>query len=169
MTEAGRAMENELKHTQLNGTADYIEALDTICGLATRSLCIFEQDFDGLGFNSEKRYDLLHHFLIASPYNRLYLLAHSTNYLSRDCPRIHMLLRNFSHNMQVYRTPQHMMNISEPFAVADERHFVRRFHFDDTRGIFAENDPQGARVLHSQFTEMWAASRPGLSSTTTGL
>ncbi len=162
-------MDEELKHTQLNGTPDYIEALDTICGLATRSLCIFEQDFDGLGFNSEKRYDLLYHFLLSNPYNRLYLLAHSMNYLSRDCPRIGMLLRNFSHNMQVFRTPQHMMNVSEPFAVADEKHFVRRFHFDDTRGILALNDPQGARALHSQFNEMWAASRPGLSGTTTGL
>ncbi len=162
-------MDTELKHTQLNGTDDYIEALNTICGVATRTLCIFEQDFDGLGFNSERRYDLLYRFLIASPYNRLYLLAHSTNYLSRDCPRVHMLLRNFSHNMQVYRTPQHMMNISEPFAVADERHYVRRFHFDDTRGILAENDPQGARALYSQFMEMWAASRPGLTANTTGL
>ncbi len=162
-------MDDELKHTQLNGTPDYIEALNTICGMATRTLCIFEQDFDGLGFNSERRYDLLQHFLIANPYNRLYLLAHDTNYLARDCPRIGMLLRNFSHNMQVFRTPQHMMNISEPFAVADEKHYVRRFHFDDTRGILAENDPQGARALHSQFMEMWAASRPGLSGTTTGL
>jgi len=162
-------MDTELKHTQLNGTDDYIEALNTICGMARRSLCIFEQDFDGLGFNSERRYDLLYRFLIASPANRLFMLAHDTSYLSRDCPRVGMLLRNFSHNMQIYRTPQHMINISEPFAVADETHFVRRFHFDDTRGILAENDPQGARALQSQFTEMWAASRPGMSANTTGL
>jgi hypothetical protein len=162
-------MDEELKHTQLNGADDYIEALNTLCGMAKRTLCIFEQNFDGLGFNSERRYDLLYRFLIASTTNRLYLLAHDTNYLSRDCPRMKMLLRNFSHNMQVFRTPQHLMNISEPFAVADEKHFVRRFHFDDTRGIMAENDPQGARALNSQFNEMWAASRPGLSAFTTGL
>jgi hypothetical protein len=162
-------LDKELSHTQLNGTADYIEALDTICGLATRSLCIFEQDFDGLGFNSEKRYDSLRRYLLSNPVNRLYLLAHDTRYLDRDCARMRILLGQFSHVMQIYRTPQHMLNISEPFAVADESHFVRRFHFDDTRGILALNDPQGARALHSQFTEMWAASRPGVSATTTGL
>lgn len=162
-------MEQELQHTPLNGADDYIAALDAICTLAARSLYIFENDFDGLGFNSEKRYDTLRHFLLGNPYNRLYLLAHDTRYLARDCPRMGMLLRQFSHNMQIYRTPPHMLNISEAFAVADERHFVRRFHFDDTRGVFAQNDPQGARVLHSQFTEMWAASRPGVSATTTGL
>ncbi len=157
------------QHTQLNGAADYIEALNTLCGLATRSLCVFEQDFDGIGFNSEKRYGILRSFLIASPYNRLYLLAHDTRYLAHDCPRMGMLLRQFSHNMQIYRTPKHMLNISEPFAVADEAHYVRRFHFEDTRGVLAQNDAQGARPLHSQFSEMWAASRPGLSATTTGL
>ncbi len=162
-------MAEELQHTALNGAEDYIAALDALCAMATRSLCIFEKDFDGLGFNSEKRYDALRHFLLANPYNRLSMLAHDTRYLARDCPRMGMLLRQFSHSMQIYRTPPHMMNVSEPFAVADEAHYVRRFHFDDTRGVFAQNDPQGARVLHSQFTEMWAASRPGVSATTTGL
>lgn len=162
-------MDTELQHTALNGVDDYIKALDSLCAMAGRTLSIFEKDFDGLGFNSEARYDALRRFLLASPINRLYLLAHDTRYLARDCPRMGMLLRQFSHSMQIYRTPPHMMNISEPFAVADDAHYVRRFHFDDTRGIFAINDPHGARALHSQFAEMWAASRPGVSATTTGL
>lgn len=162
-------MDTELQHTALNGIDDYVNALDSLCAMAGRTLSIFEKDFDGLGFNSEARYDTLRRFLLANPSNRLYLLAHDTSYLARDCARVNMLLRQFSHCMQVYRTPPHMASISEPFAVADNAHYVRRFHFDDTRGIFAVNDPQGARVLHSQFAEMWAASRPGLSATTTGL
>lgn len=162
-------MDNELKHTQLNGVTDYIDALDTICGLASHSLLIFEQDFDGLGFNSEKRYDALRRFLLSNPYNRLHLLAHDPSYLARNCPRMKMLLDQFSHLMKIYRTPQHLMNISEPFAVADQAHYVRRFHFDDTRGILSVNDPQGARVFHSQFEEMWAVSRPAVSASTTGL
>lgn len=162
-------MDTELQHTALNGIEDYVGALDSLCAMAGRTLSIFDKDFDGLGFNSEARYDTLRRFLLASPANRLYLLAHDTQYLARDCARIGMLLRQFSHSMQVYRTPPHMANISEPFAVADNAHYVRRFHFDDTRGVFAVNDPEGARALHSQFTEMWTASRPGVSSTTTGL
>lgn len=162
-------MDTAPQHTQFDGAPDYIEALDTLCSLAARSLCVFEKDFDGTGFNSEKRYDVLRRFLLASPYNRLYLLAHDVRYLSNDCPRMTMLLRQFSHNMQVYRTPQHLLNLSEPFAVADEAHYVRRFHFDDSRGVLAQNDPQGARALHSQFMEIWSASRPGVAPSTLGL
>jgi hypothetical protein len=162
-------MEDAPQHTTLNGTADYIAALDTLCGLAQRNLYIFEKDFDGIGFNSEARHETLRTFLLASPANRLHLLAHDTHYLVQRCPRMMMLLRQFAHNMYIYQTPQHLWHISEPFAVADELHFVRRFHFDDPRGILARDDPQGARTLHSRFTEMWLSSHPGASATTLGL
>lgn len=156
-----------LQHTQLQGVQDYIGALDTLCSLPQHTLSIFEKDFDGIGFNSEARYDSLRHFLLSSPHNRLQLLAHSTRTLSQYCPRMMMLLRQFGHSMAIHETPIHLQSISEPFAVADESHYVRRFHFDDMRGIFARNDPEGARLLKSRFAEMWAASRP--SSLTTSL
>lgn len=162
-------MSSDLQHTALNGTADYIAALDTICGLAQHNLVIFEKDFDDLGFNSELRHDILRDFLLSSPYNRLHLLAHNTRPLTQFCPRLLNLLRQFSHNMHIYQTPQHLQHLSDPFAVADESHYVRRFHFDDPRGILAQNDAEGARPLKSRFDEMWAASHPAVSATTLGL
>lgn len=162
-------MSGNLQHTALNGTADYIAALDTLCGLAQHNLYIFEKDFGNLGFNSEARYDILRDFLLSSPHNRLHLLAHNTRPLTQYCPRLLILLRQFSHNMHIYQTPQHLQHLSEPFAVADEAHYVRRFHFDDPRGILAQNDAEGARTLKSRFDEIWAASHPAVSATTLGL
>lgn len=162
-------MSGKLHHTELNGTADYIAALDALSRLAQHDLFIFEKDFDNLGFNSEARYDTLRNFLLISPRNRLHLLAHNTRPLSQSCPRLLLLLRQFSHNMHVYQTPLHLQNLSEPFAVADESHYLRRFHFDDPRGILAQDDAEGARALKSRFDEMWAASRPAVSATTLGL
>jgi hypothetical protein len=46
---------------------------------------------------------------------------------------------------------------------------VRRFHFDDPRGILAQHDPENARVLKSRFMEMWTASQPSASTTRLGL
>lgn len=162
-------MNEGLQHTALNGTADYIAALDTLCSLAQHNLCVFEKDFEGIGFNSEARYNALRRFLLASPSNRLHLLAHDARPIVQHSPRLIMLLRQFSHNMHIYQTPKHLLHVTEPFAVADEIHFVRRFHFDDPRGILAQNDPEGARTLHSHFNEMWTSSSPSVSSTTTGL
>lgn len=162
-------MSDELQHTTLDGNADYVAALDELCGATRHELLVFEKNYENTGFNTEARYDTLRAFLLASPGNRLHLLAHDTSHLVRYCPRIMMLLRQFAHSMSIHQTAQHMRQVSEPFAVADQVHFVRRFHFDDPRGILARNDPQGARELHARFLEMWEASQPAASATTLGL
>ena len=161
--------EGELKHKNLDGVAEYVTALDEICGLAQKSLYIFENDFDSLGFDSEIRYSQLRRFLLSSPFVSLHLLAHDTGPLVRFCPRIILLLRQFSHLMRIYQTPANLRHLTAPFAVADSRHYVRRFHFNDTRGIFAQNDPQESIVLKSRFEEIWISSHPGASVTTLGL
>lgn len=158
-----------LQHAQFDGVADYVAALDTVCAAAQHNLNIFEKNYEDIGFNSEARYNTLRRFLLASPNNRLHLLAHDTQHLIRYCPRMMMLLREFSHSMFIYQTPPHMLNVTEPFAVADDSHYVRRYHFDDTRGLLAQNDPEGARLLNSRFHEMWASSRSGASATRLGL
>jgi len=149
-----------LQHVKLTGSADYIAALDTLCGLAEHSLFIFEKDFDNIGFNSEARFETLRRFLLANPNNRLQLLAHDLRPIMHYCPRLMTLSRQFGHNMFIYQTPKNLEHLTEPFAVADESHYVRRFHFDDTRGILARNDGGNARLLKSRFIEMWGASRP---------
>ena len=86
-------MSGDIQQTALNGTADFVAALDTLCGLAQYNLYIFEKDFENLGFNSGARYDILRAFLLSSPYNRLHLLAHNTRSLTQNCPRLLNLLR----------------------------------------------------------------------------
>jgi hypothetical protein len=161
--------ENTIQHTRLDGIIDYADALDKLCKLAEHNLYLFEKNFDGMGFNSEDRYSTLRNFLLASPTHRLFVLAHDTHWLSTQCPRMMMLLRQFGTSMFVYQTPKHLQSITEPFSVADDSNFVRRFHFDDPRGLYGVNDPGTARVLQARFMEMWAASRQGISSVTLGL
>ena len=162
-------MTEELQHTKLDGIVDYIAALDTLCKLAQRNLYLFEKDFDGVGYNSEARYLTLRNFLLVNPAHRLFVLAHDTHYLSTFCPRMLMLLRQFGTSMFIYQTPKNLQHITEPFSVADEANYVRRFHFDDPRGILAQHDPEKARVLKSRFLEMWTASQPGITTTRLGL
>jgi hypothetical protein len=160
---------DELQHTRLDGIADYIAALDTLCKLPQRNLYLFEKDFDGLGYNTEARYTTLRNFLLANPAHRLFVLAHDMHYLSTLCPRMMMLLKQFGTSMSIHQTPKNLQHITEPFSVADESNYVRRFHFDDPRGILALHDPEKARALKSRFLEMWASSHPAVSATKLGL
>lgn len=152
--------DDTLQHIKLTGSADYVAALDTICGLARHSLYVFEKDFANIGFNSGARFELLRSFLLANPDNRLQLLAHDIRPMSQNCPRLMTLLRQFGHNMFIYQTPRNLQHLTEPFAVADESQYVRRYHFDDTRGILAQNDGENARLMKSRFIEMWRLSHP---------
>lgn len=160
---------NNLQHTSLAGILDYTAALDSLCTLARRNLYFFEKNYEGLDFNAEARYETLRQFFLANPANRLFVLAHDTHFLSTRCPRMTMLLRNFGHAMSIYQTPRTLHKITEPFAIADDTHFVRRFHFDDPRGIMAQQDPENARALKSKFLEMWSASQPAAPITKLGL
>lgn len=162
-------MSDKLQHTALNSMADYRDALDTLCSLAQRNLVIFDKNFESIGLNAEAQESALRRFLLANPVNRLHLLTHNARTATQYCPRLISLLRQFSHCMHIYQMPKHLCHLSEPFAVADATHYVRRFHFDDMRGLLAQYDPEKARALKAQFDEMWAASRPGLTATTTGL
>ncbi len=158
-----------LQHTKLDGIVDYTAALDTLCKLAQHDLYLFERNFDGMGFNAEARYTILRNFLLANPAHRLFMLAHDTHYLSTLCPRMMVLLHQFGTSMFIYQTPKSLLHIAEPFSVADNAHFVRRFHFDDSRGILGQNDPENARVLKSRFMDMWSVSHPAVSGTRLGL
>jgi hypothetical protein len=80
-----------------------------------------------------------------------------------------LLLRQFGTSMFIHQTPKNLQHITEPFSVADEANYVRRFHFDDPRGMLAQHDPEKARALKSRFMEMWAASHQALSPTKLGL
>lgn len=161
--------EDALQHLKLDSSADYVAALDKLCGLARHSLFFFEKDFVNIGFNSEARFETLRIFLLCNPNNRLHLLAHDTRPISQYCPRLMTLMRQFGHNMSIYITPKSLQHITIPFAVADESHYVRRFHFDDTRGILGQNDGEAARLLKSRFMEMWESSRPDISTSSFNL
>lgn len=152
--------DNKLQQTELVSAADYVNALDNLCKLAKHSLVFFEKNYLDSGFNSSARFEILRNYLLQNPNHQLKLLAHDTRPLSQYCPRLLILLQQFSHNLFIYQTPKHLQHITEPFAIADETHYVRRFHFDHMPGIYVQNDSEYAHLLQSRFMEIWQESRP---------
>lgn len=149
---------------QLSSAADYIAALDTICALTKHTLLMFEKDFSNIGFDSPERFELLRKFLLSNPNNKLQLLAHDTRPIAQYYPRLMSLFRQFGHNMQIFQTPKNLKHLIEPFAISDESHYLRRFHFDSMMGILVQNDAGNARLYKSRFMEMWQTSHPSVQT-----
>lgn len=158
-----------LLHRQLNSATDYTEALDILIELARRHLRIFDHNLGDGGYTTLRRYELLRAFLLASRGNRLEIVLHDTDYLTRFCPRILSLLKQFSHAVTIQEATPQAKDIYDPFAVADEACHVHRFHYDNPRALLALNDIKGSHVLIKRFEEIQAASASAITATTLGL
>ena len=156
------------QHQKLLGSVEYRNAVIQVLEQAQRRIKIFESIL-GEPYNTLQCEATLRRFLLANPQNRLHIVVHDAQALTRDCPRILRLLQGFSHNMAIHATHSHAKTIYDPFVLADDSHYVHRFHFDDTRGLLAFDDPQSARALVERFDALWEASDPAASATTLGL
>ena len=158
-----------LLHRPINGIAEYEEALDILIELARRHLRIFDYNLEDGGYNTLRRFDLLRIFLLASRSNRLEIVLHDTDYLTRFCPRMINLFKQFSHAVTIMETTSEAKSIYDPFAVAGLTCYVHRFHYDDPRALLALNDVEGSHVLIKRFNEIRDASAPAVTATTLGL
>jgi hypothetical protein len=153
---------------RLDGNADHNDALDTLFSRPGRKLRIFDRQL-GSGYFGVHREQLLRGFLLASRSNRIQIVLDDAANLQRDCPRLMLLLRQFAYAININETEPQAKGVYDPFAVMDERDYVHRFHYDDSRGLLGLNDPQGAHELVQRFEEIWEASAPAISATTLGL
>jgi hypothetical protein len=160
--------ETNPEHRALDGSQDYEAAIDVLLARPRRTLRIFDRQL-GAGYNSVQRYELLRSFLLRSRANRLYIVLHDAGNLARDCPRMLNLLRQFSDAVAVRETEGQARRACDPVALADERDYLHRFHYDHARALLALDDPQGAHGLLQRFQEIWEASVPAVSATTLGL
>ena len=156
----------ELRKLQSN--VEYEDALDRLFARPGRRLRIFDRQL-GKGYNGVRRFELLRIFLLASRSHHLQIVLHDAANLQRDCPRLILLQRQFSHAVSIHETEPQAKGVYDPFAVMDERDYVHRFHYDDTRGLLGLDDPKDAHSFVQRFVEIWEASATAVSATTLGL
>lgn len=150
------------------GREQYEVAIDELLPQARSCIRVFDREIP-VQFGSARRTEVLRGFLRADRHRRLRILAHDPAKLAAQCPRLIALLRQYAHAVAIHQTPDEAARIYDPFCVADATGYVRRFHFDDARGVTSFDDQATAGPLVSRFDEMWELSNPALSATVLGL
>lgn len=158
-----------IEYRKLEGPREYEEAINTVISHARHSLRIFDNNLRNEGYNSQERFELLQNFLLRNRANQLTLVLHDTTYLTNECPRMTNLLRQFSHAISILRTTEEARGATDPFIIADDEHFLHRFHYDHPRAALTLNDKEGALDLIRRFNEIVEASEPAVPPTTLGL
>jgi len=156
-------------YTRFDTSQGFRAAVDQLMEQPGRELRVFDPDGAALRLNDPQRIEQLERFLIASRTRRLYLVVHSTDHLTRQCPRLLTLLRRFSHAMQINRTHEEIREVQDAFLLLDAMHYVRRPMATLFRGAMGLGDENEGQALRGRFAEIWAASYPAVSSTTVGL
>lgn len=154
--------------TNFTSRNQYEEYVNEVIALAQHELRIFEKEL-GMSYNNSARHSAFRSFLLASRRNRIRIVVHNAASMERSCPRMVQLLRDFSHAVSIHETQPQAKGVYDPFVVADDQNSVRRFHFNELRGLFAKNDPIEAHTLVERFEEIWEASAPAVTANTLGL
>ncbi len=157
------------EYARFESEAEYQQAVERLLAQAGRELRVFDPDLSSLRLGSPARIEQLERFLLASRTRRIYIAVHETDHLTRHCPRMMSLLARHAHAMQINRTHEEIRNIQDSFLVLDARHYVRRPVATLFRGAMGLEDESEALAMRSRFLEIWAASFPGVASTTVGL
>ena len=153
---------------KLEGNAAYEDALDELIANAAHTVRIFDRRLTA-AFNSPRRYGLLRQLLLAKRSNRVHIVLHETANVTRDCPRLMLLLKQFSHSIAIHQTLPVARRVYDPFSIADDLRFVHRFHYNDVRGAATIGDVAATHALLKRFDEIWQASAPAVTANTTGL
>jgi hypothetical protein len=157
------------EYRPFSGGAEFQAAVDQLLAQEGRELRIFDPDGKALRLNSAPRLGQLEGFLRTSRTRRIQIVLHDTEYLTRYCPRMMELLKRFNHVMQINKTHEQIKSLQDAFIVLDALHYLRRPVATHMRGAIGLNDEPEALAMRSRFFEIWAASFPGVSSTTVGL
>jgi len=157
------------EYARFDGEGDFQQAVERLIEQPGRELRIFDPDLSALRVNSPARIALLEKFLRTSRTRKIYIVVHDTEHLSRYCPRMLALLKLFTHAIQINRSYEEIRNLQDAFLVLDAQHYLRRPVAGHFRGVIALHDETEALAMRARFQEIWAASFPGVSSTTVGL
>jgi len=160
---------SETVYERFDTNALFQAAVEKLLEQPGRELRIFDPDLSALRLNDPARIERLERFLLASRTRRIYIAVHSTDHLTRQCPRMMSLIARFAHAIQVYKTGEEIRELQDAFLVLDSMHYVRRPVAQFFRGAIGLGDETEGLAMRSRFMEIWAASLPGVSATTVGL
>jgi hypothetical protein len=159
----------EARLVELATLAEQTAATDELVALARRRIRVFDQDLSQTGWNQPSRVDHLAAFLRGTRGRRLDIIVHDTTYLETACPRMLKLLRAYSYAVTIYRTGAEARLATDPLLIVDDRHYLHRFHFGQSRAAMGIEQPEQTRPLASRFDEIWATGEPGINATVLGL
>ena len=147
--------------------AEFEAQFKALLARSTRTLQLFDPDFQVFPLGSRETDAALRHFLTGG--GTIQIAMHKPGHIERSYPRFLTLVRDFGHKIECRMTNKNLQQLTDSFCVGDGVHIVRRFHCDHMRGEAAFDAPAATELSLERFTGIWAETISTLHPTTTGL
>jgi hypothetical protein len=144
-------------------------AFDALLARTLRQLRVYDHDLSLLDLDHLPRHAALRALCVADGGHRIELLLDDIHHISRDCPRLMHLVRDFSHVIEIRQADPDAPRPDQAFAVADHHSAIIRADKAALRGALHLDDASSTVNLHHSFESMWQRSQTHVSATTLGL
>jgi len=154
---------------QFETPSELLAAFDALLARTQRQLRLYDHDLSRLALDQPQRHAALRALCVAGTGHRIELLLDEIHHISRDCPRLMQLLRDFSHVIEIRQADPDAPRPEQAFAVADHHSALIRADKLALRGSLHLDDASATVNLHHSFETMWQRSQAHVSATTLGL
>jgi hypothetical protein len=155
--------------TPFDSEAGYRAAVALTIAGAQREIRIFDRDLENLGLEERAKVELLNGFLAARRDRRLRIIVHDPAPLQSRLPRLLGLLRDYSHQVDVRVTPDHLRNLADCWVLADVESGTIRFHADHARGRCVVATPAEVKPWWQRSDDLLAESESCIPWAVAGL
>jgi len=144
-------------------------AFDALLERTHRQLRLYDHNLSQLALDLPQRHAALRALCVAGTGHRIELLLDDIAHISRDCPRLMQLVRDFSHVIEIRQADPDAPRPEQAFAIADQHSAIIRADKTALRGALHLDDASRTVILHHSFESMWQRSQTHVSATTLGL
>jgi hypothetical protein len=144
-------------------------AFDTLLAGAHRQLRIYDHDLELLEIDHPPRLAALRALCVAGGGRRIDVLLDDISRVTREHPRLMLLLRDFGHVLEIRQADPDAPRPDEAFVLGDRRGVLLRADKAAVHGTLHEDDAARATELNHRFEEMWQRAPAQVSATTLGL
>lgn len=148
---------------------DYQAAIDRLLALASRKICIYDQDIQPLKLESPARLVALQRVLQGPDRDALQIALRDGTALRRDHPLLGRLLTTYGHHAQVQQTAEQLAHLRDSMILVDGKHALIRFDRDQARSKLLIDEADEIRPYLVRFAEILAEGGEPITTSTLGL
>ncbi len=148
---------------------DYQTAIDRLLGIATKHICIYDEDLTTLKLDSPPRLALIKRLVSGTRSDALHIAVRNGSPLRNQHPMLQSLLTTYGHVASAQETPPQLAHLRDSMIIVDDKHGLIRFERDMPRSKLLIDEGDELRPYLEKFRAIWTEGGERISSSTLGL